>query len=269
MTSICRNYLWIVLYLIFLRFAIIKYYFTCNFFEIYNFGGIFLKEKTKDTAKTPAKFRDCAFLLYPDSCNPKWLEILTQLQQPFFWILHDSDVNADGSEKKPHYHIMIMFENPRSVNSITKIALMCGGNGHLEQIISRRGYARYLCHMDNPDKFQYPETCIHALCGADYSKETISLAEVKANKVAMIIDILQFIDIHQIHIYADLIRYCACSRTDWLEILMSFSGQLIKDYIRSEAYDYKDKSPTSCFHRFNFEKFVPETTPTDTDITPT
>lgn len=212
----------------------------------------------KEKAKAPAKVRDCAFLLYPDSCNPKWIEILTQLQQPFFWILHDSDINPDGSKKKPHYHVMIMFENPRSVNSIANYSLMCGGNGYLEQIISRRGYARYLCHLDNPEKFQYnPEKCIHALCGADYAKEIISLAEAKANKLMMITEILQFIDDNQIHIYADLIRFCAHLRPDWLEILMGSSGHLVKDYIRSEAYGYKDKNPTDYFHRFSFEKQPP------------
>lgn len=212
-----------------------------------------MKEKTEKTKKKSIKFRDYAFLLYPESCNSDWLQILTQLQQPLFWILHDCDKNPDGSMKKPHYHVMIMFENPRSINSIEKIAIMCGGNGHLEQVVSRRGYARYLCHLDNPEKFQYdPEKHIHSLCGADYCKETISSAEAKMNKIIMITEILQFIDSNQIHIYADLIRYCANLRPDWLEILMSFSGQLIKDYIRSEAYDYKDRNPSHYFHRFNF-----------------
>lgn len=218
-----------------------------------------MKEKTEKIKKKVVKFRDCAFLLYPESCNPDWIQILTQLQQPLFWILHDRDENPDGTMKKPHYHVMIMFENPRSVNSIINIATMCGGNKYLQQVISRRGYARYLCHLDNPEKFQYdPEKCIHSLCGADYSKETISTSEANANKLLAVIEMLKFIDDNQIHIYADLIRYCASLRPDWLEILMGFSGHLVKDYIRSEAYDYKDKNPSNYYHRF----YLTDETPT-------
>lgn len=198
--------------------------------------------------------REYAFILYPESCSPDWLSFVTELQQPFFWILHDKDLNPDGSLKKPHYHVMIMFDNPRSENSLRKLSNRCGGNGHLSVLMSRRGYARYLCHLDNPEKYQYdPETDLHEACGADYKHETISRTELKNLKSKMIREMFKFIDDNQIHIYSDLLRYSAEFRLDWLDLLITYTGQTVKDYIKSEAYRFRTEHPGYKFNRFDFE----------------
>ena len=188
--------------------------------------------------KSVSKKREFAFVLYEESASKDWEQILSQLHQRVFWILHDKDVSSNGTPKKPHYHIMILFDNPRSPNTIQSLCSKCGGNGHLEELVSRRGYARYLCHMDDPDKHQYDTTEVHSLCGANYMLEIMSKAELKSNKLAMIAEIIQFCDDNVVFFYSDLIRYCIAHRSDWLEMLVSYNGHIIKDYIKSSAYKH-------------------------------
>lgn len=121
-------------------------------------------------------------------------------------------------------------------------------------LMSRRGYARYLCHLDNPDKYQYdPETDLHEACGADYKHETVSRTELKNFKSKMIREMFKFIDDNQIHIYSDLLRYSAEFRLDWLDLLITYTGQTVKDYIKSEAYRFRTEHPGYKFNRFDFE----------------
>lgn len=210
-----------------------------------------------ERCKFMSKSRYYAFLLYPESINPKWKEILTSLQQPIFWILHDKDFEKteDGIviPKKPHYHVLLMFDNPRSNVSISKLAVKCGSNGHLETVLSAKGYARYLIHMDNPEKYQYDEQKVCSICGADYKKMTQTNEEKNTSKLIMLTEILRFIDDNQIEIYSDLIRYCVKSRPDWLELLVTYTGQTVKDYIKSETFASKAARNGINYNRFYFD----------------
>lgn len=186
--------------------------------------------------KSVSKRREFAFILYEESVSEGWEQVLKQLHQRVFWILHDKDVGSDGMPKKPHYHVMVLFDNPRSLSTVQSLCSRCGGNGHLEEIVSRRGYARYLCHMDDPDKHQYDTTEVHSLCGANYMLEIMSKAELKNSKLAMITEIIRFCDDNMVFFYVDLIRYCIAYRPDWLEMLISYNGHIVKDYIKSNTY---------------------------------
>ena len=69
--------------------------------------------------------------------------------------LHDKDTNPSGEPKKPHYHVLLMFEGVKDYETQVKpIFAEIGGVGR-EMVNSARGYARYLCHLDNPEKAQY------------------------------------------------------------------------------------------------------------------
>ena len=52
------------------------------------------------------KGRDWTFIVYPESAPLDWRNILDETH--IKWIespLHDKDFNADGTLKKPHWHI--------------------------------------------------------------------------------------------------------------------------------------------------------------------
>ncbi len=197
----------------------------------------------KKLRKEVARERDFAFLLYLDSANPKWKQVLSDLKIPIFWILHDKDTVVDDETgevvpKKPHYHIMLMFENPRSENTARKISVRCGGNGHLEELISRRGYARYLIHSDNPEKYQYSANDVTCLGGADYNFSSATIADIKRTGDNILIDIINYCKMVNIIAYCQLIDYCIESRREWLSFLRSPNGRIVRDYIKSH-YWYK------------------------------
>ena len=192
-----------------------------------------LKRSENFEKKQGSKRREYAFLLYPDSCVADWLGVIKQLQQPFFVILHDKDVNPDGTLKKPHYHVMILFNNPRAEGTIRQINLRCGGNGHFEPILSRRGYVRYLCHLDNPEKHQYAPESILGFYGADYSKESMSVMQRKNLDDDVFCDIIKFCKDHCIVAYCELVDYCIEHKKEWLPYLRGRNGQSIVSYIKS------------------------------------
>ena len=72
--------------------------------------------------------------------------------------LHDKDLLEDssGKTKKPHYHIIVCYDNPTTFNNVKSLTdrLNAPIPQPLEQI---RGYYRYLTHKDNADKYQYDE----------------------------------------------------------------------------------------------------------------
>ena len=193
-------------------------------------------ENSEEKQKSRDRKKEYAFLLYPDSAIFDWLEIVKQLHQPFFAILHDKDINPDGTPKKAHYHVMVMFDNPRTEGTIKRINLMCGGNGHFEQLLSRRGYARYLCHMDNPEKYQYSPDSVMSFFGADYKKETMSETARKLHDDEIFCDIINFCRDNNILAYCHLVDYCILQKREWLPYIRGRNGQAIVSYIKSYCW---------------------------------
>lgn len=109
---------------------------------------------------TNIKKRNWAFVLYLDSAPEDWKDILRLKGLPIaISPLHDKDLNADGTPKKPHYHIILCFGNSTTFNNVKSIT------DELNQPIpipldSVRGMYRYLTHKDNPEKYQYDENFI-------------------------------------------------------------------------------------------------------------
>ena len=62
-----------------------------------------------------------------------------------------------GDLKKPHRHVYIEFDYSMPLETaIAKVAPL--NINYLEVVNSRRGYLRYLCHLDNPEKTRYDVT---------------------------------------------------------------------------------------------------------------
>ena len=119
--------------------------------------------KTKDDRK-----RNFATEIYLDSCHSDWLNILKDSHIPIFVSpLHDKDTKENGEPTKPHHHIMVMYEGKKSLDQVKDFFDSFNGHG-IEIIGSVRGYARYLCHLDDPEKYQYEVTDVKSIGGADY-----------------------------------------------------------------------------------------------------
>lgn len=187
--------------------------------------------------KTDTRARNFATIVYPDSAPETWQEILSQQFIPaFISPLHDKDTNPTGEPKKPHYHVILMFEGKKSVEQVNEIFNLIGGVG-CEKVNSIRGYARYLCHLDNPEKAQYEQSEVRSMGGADYIG-TIGLVIDKYKAISEMID---YCKENNIISYSDLLEYCRLERFDWFRVLCDNGTVVMKEYLKSKSWTNERK----------------------------
>lgn len=177
--------------------------------------------------------RNYGTVVYPDSAPENWQNILAEQFIPaLISPLHDKDTNPDNNEqKKAHYHVMIMFDSVKTKEQAIEVFNAIGGVG-CEVIQSRRGYARYMCHMDNPEKAQYKQDDVRALGGADYI-EIIGLVTDKYKAIGEMID---YCKEYNIYSYSDLLEYCRMERFDWFRVLCDNGTVVMKEYLKSRSW---------------------------------
>ena len=183
-------------------------------------------------AKTDKEIgRNWSTIVYPESAPDGWINLLVGYKVPCFVSpLHDLDLKEDGSGelKKEHYHVMVMFEGNKSRSQMEEIFSSFGGVG-AERVESQRGMARYLCHLDDPDKFVYSTAQVQSFCGADYD-HVVNLPKDRYNAVREMI--IYCID-HGVTSYASLLTYAMYHNNDWFRSLCDNSSFVMKEFIRS------------------------------------
>lgn len=112
------------------------------------------------------KSRFWSFIIYPESGVENWKNVLIEMGCVFaISPLHDKDINANGENKKAHYHILLQFEGPTTYNNVKENICDLVKGTIPKKVISMRGYYRYLTHMDNPEKAQYDEKDVECYGG--------------------------------------------------------------------------------------------------------
>ncbi|MDN6390255.1 MAG: replication protein [Lactococcus lactis] len=186
--------------------------------------------------------RNWTFVVYPESVVPNWKEELQKLYVPLLISpLHDKDVNPDGTPKKAHYHVLLMFEGVKSYDQILKFTKDIKAT--IPQIChSAKGLARYMAHLDNPNKAQYKIKDIISLNGADLTE---LLKPSSQDRYTMIKEMLQFISNNQIMEFEDILVYAMNEKFDtWFPLLCDNSAYIIGQAINSRRNRYKEKGET-------------------------
>lgn len=177
------------------------------------------------------RFRNFATVIYPDSENTPadWLTVIQDFKTPVLVSpFHDLDINVTGEPKKPHYHVLIMFEGMKSQDQVRELFDQIGGVG-LETVNSLRGYARYLCHLDNPDKHQYSPGDVLQFGGVDY----IDMIGLPSDRYEVIGEMIDYCEAERIVSYATLLVYARHNRQDWFRILCDSGTLVMKEYLKS------------------------------------
>lgn len=177
--------------------------------------------------------RNYATVVYSESAPENWQSILAEMCIPcFISPLHDQDIDPGGEPKKPHHHVMLMYDNVKTREQAQEVFDQIGGVGN-ETVQSIRGYARYLCHLDNPEKAQYSPDDVLAYGGADYIT-TIGLVIDKYKAIGEIID---FCEENCIYNYADLIVWCRSNNFGWFRVLCDNGTYVVKEYLKSRSWN--------------------------------
>lgn len=187
----------------------------------------------KADAKRVGRTRNFATIVYPESAPKDWLEKLADLKiEALVSPLHDQDKNPNGEPKKAHYHVILMFDNVKTIDQAQEITEQIGGVG-VEKISSLRGYARYLIHADNPEKAQYNKADIKQFGGADYE----GICSLASDKYAAIREMISYCTDHRIISYADLLRYASEKNENWFRCLCDNGTVVMKEFLKSLAWE--------------------------------
>lgn len=185
--------------------------------------------------KSIRRVRTWATVVYPESASDNWMQLLGEQCIPVMISpLHENDVNPTGEAKKPHYHVLFTFDGVKAKDQVQEYVDIINGVG-LEAVGSTRGYARYLCHLDNPEKAQYDPSQVKCYGGADY----MAIIGLAIDKYIAIKDMMDFCDQNDIVSYAQLLRYCSFERMDWFRVLCDNGTVVMKEFLKSKSWEEK------------------------------
>lgn len=218
------------------------------------------EEKRKGT-----RGRNWELIVYPDDLPSDWIDKIGAWRvRTLISPLHDRDIKEDGTKKKNHHHVILMFRDGlKSVHQIREVAGNTFGvtsEGSIygvapiipeeSLIVDREGAIRYLTHIDYPEKAQYNKDEIIGLNGADLSE---LWKETKSESIKLKMDIEMLIQEHNILEYNDLLIYLrthkgpdmwdkAASNTILFCNLLKSKrhSQPRYDYITGEEYVYSE-----------------------------
>lgn len=177
--------------------------------------------------------RNYASVVYPESAPADWkIKLQEQCVPAFVSPLHDRDRNADGTLKKAHFHVMLLFDGVKTREQAEEVFSVIGGVG-AEPLKCARAYSRYLCHLDNPDKVRYDINGVLECSGADYNA-MISLA---ADKYSAIGEMIEFCIQNSVDSYAQLLLYAKNNREDWFRVLCDSGTLTIVQFLKSRSWE--------------------------------
>lgn len=189
----------------------------------------------KKSRKKVERTRNWSFILYPESAPRNWRDMLDN--EHIQWVespLHDKDVNeGDAETKKPHYHILLMFEGVKTFEQIKVLTTRLNAPTP-QQAHSVKGLVRYMAHMDNPEKYQYDKSGIIGHGGADIAE---LLKPTSADRYALIREMAQFVKDRDITEYNELFYYAMEERfEDWFPLLCDSATYAINAVIKSNRH---------------------------------
>lgn len=197
-------------------------------------------KNSKGESYGTGRTRNYACVVYPDSAPDNWESIVSESKIGLFISpLHDKDINPTNEPKKPHYHVLAMFDSVKTKDQAAEFFCSFGGVG-CEVVNSVRGYARYLTHMDNPEKAQYRLEDVKCYGGADY----MHAIGTQADKAKAIREMVAWIEENDIVCFADLFTYASVQRSDWFDCLINSGAYVIKEFIKSrtwKVHKYEEK----------------------------
>lgn len=115
------------------------------------------KKKGQTPTSAPRQSKVFTLLLYPEWAS--FNQIITYIQkEKYALMLHDKDVADEetGELKKPHVHVVIKYQGRRTITSVQNEFKKIGVESRLVDTCNEYVMLRYLCHVDDKDKYQYP-----------------------------------------------------------------------------------------------------------------
>lgn len=179
--------------------------------------------------KKTKRVRSWTFIVYPESAPDGWLEMLAEDAVPgYVSPLHDADLNPDGEAKKAHWHVVLCFSGPKTLDQVREVTSAVNGT-EPQPVKDMRGMARYLCHLDNPEKHQYDVDDVVSLGGLDYLAHLGSDADVDQ----ALSEVMAFCRDNCVYSFADLCDFAAKHHRDWFRVITAKRTRAVIEYLKS------------------------------------
>lgn len=194
-------------------------------------------QKKADAKRAGKRARAWTCVVYPDSATDNWQEILReQLVECLISPLHDKDKEPTGEVKKAHWHVVLSFKNPTTSAKAQEVFTAIGGVG-CQKVKDFKQLARYLCHLDQPNKHQYDIADVVSIGAIDYPALVMS----GADEDEMLDAIFDFIRTYNVISFAEFIDLIRAKKPEWRRVAYHQYSGLICRYIKSCEWELKQK----------------------------
>lgn len=181
--------------------------------------------------------RNWTFVVYEDSAPVDWQSKLAEQCVPMFISpKHDKDADPNGEPKKPHWHVVVMFTSLHTEKQAQEISDICS-KVKVQQVKDIVGMARYLCHLDNPEKAQYSAGDVVALGGADYLEKVSKAADTDF----AVSEMMDWCIENRCYSFFKLSNYARQNRSDWFRVLSSARTVFLTAWLKSYKWELDEE----------------------------
>ena len=140
------------------------------------------------------RFRTFMLILYEDDDN--YFDYINQITQKQFknnnyrylGISHDKDLTETGEIKKKHDHIVLYFDNPRTIDSLSKELNL--SSNYIEKYCSLKTALLYLVHFNQGDKTQYNISDTYGDLKNELNKYIVNTPKTEEDRVIELLDLI-------------------------------------------------------------------------------
>lgn len=151
---------------------------------------------------TNPRSRVFTLMLYPeeDKTHENALKIIKN-NYKYCFILHDKDIydenvydddnnliHGEGELKKPHYHVIVKFNNPRYLKGFCKTLGI--QENYCQKVGDYHEMLTYIIHLDYPEKHQYSLNEVQGPLKFDLSKILKTYGKDEDEKIKQIFEII-------------------------------------------------------------------------------
>lgn len=111
--------------------------------------------------------------------------------------------HGDDETIKPHYHIVVMFANPRKCNAVTSEFQTVANVTVAIPVGDIKSITRYLTHMDSPEKEQFD--CVPEIYGAFQYNKYIYRAPDASEDAAYMVNVIAALNSMPIPLFSRLV----------------------------------------------------------------
>lgn len=172
--------------------------------------------------------------LYEDSAPENFLDLMRESGMEGLAMRHDRDTTAAGEVKETHWHVVVRFSHAVAAKEAKEVLTSFGCKEKSVQYRdSWTAVARYLCHLDDPNKFQYNPADVVEFGGADY----LDAINRSADKYRIVGEMCQWCRENHIYSFSRLMDYAREENLEWFMALCDNCAIIMREYLKSYRYD--------------------------------